>query len=76
MTETFDKESRMLPLLNKSKFINGIPTRRKEKENHQDSRDFTQLIRKYNEVKHDNDILIQKIEEMRKVSMMDVDRSR
>ena len=66
-------ESRVLPSLKKSKFAVEKASRRrgketdKEKENRQDSRDFTLIIRKYNEYKHENEILIEKIEEARKV---------
>ena len=63
VTEADQKESRMLPSLQKSKFA--ASTSRKEKQN-QDSRDFTLIIRKYNEIKHENDILIEKIEEIKR----------
>jgi hypothetical protein len=52
----------MLPYIQKSKFMIDKSRNRKEKENKQDSRDFTMIIRKYNEYKHENDMLIEKIQ--------------
>ena len=51
MTETNEKDTYLLPTLKKSQL--GVDkSRRKEKENKQDSRNYTLLIRKYNEFKH------------------------
>ena len=67
VTEANEKESRMFPKLNKSKFLIDKSKKNKEKENKQDSRDFTMIIRKYNEYKHDNDMLVEKIEEAKRL---------
>ena len=60
MTETNEKETYMFPTIKQSKF-GGDKSRRKEKENNQDTRNYTLLIRKYNEFKHENDMLVEKI---------------
>lgn len=34
------------------------------------------IIKKYNEIKHENDILVQKIDEMKKVSSIQMDKTK
>lgn len=52
----------MLPYLGKSKFAKQTAKHTGEKENLENTKDYTLVIRKFNEIKHENDMLAQKIE--------------
>jgi hypothetical protein len=74
VTETAER-GKMLPYLGKSKFAKQ-PRSPGEKENMDSTRDCTLVVRKFNEIKHENDMLAQKIEEMRKAWSMQMSKTR
>jgi hypothetical protein len=66
----------MLPSISKSKFAKETRSTNREKENLDNTKDYTMIIRKFNEIKHENDMLIQKIEEMKKLSSIQMNKTK
>lgn len=66
----------MLPYLGKSKFAKQPRNPPGEKENMDNPKDYTLVVRKFNEIKHENDMLAQKIEEMRRLSSIQMDKTK